>query len=81
MEQTAYHEQPLAAAAETEILLHDEPSHAHGADEPDYDPREYMATPIAWTAFFIGASALAFAGIIGGLLALWFYNYTTNGFS
>jgi len=79
MEQTAYHEQPLAA--ETTIAQEHETEHAHGSFESDFDGGEYMATPIVWTGFLIGAAALVVAGVVGLLLAAWFYNYTTNGFS
>ncbi len=79
MEQTAYHEQPLAA--ETEIAHDHETEHAHGSHESEFDDRDYMATPIVWTGFFIAAGALVVAGLVGAFLAAWFYNYTTNGFS
>ena len=79
MEQTAYHEQPLTA--ESTIALEHETEHAHGSRESDFDGGEYIATPIVWTGFLIGSAALIVAGIVGGILALWFYNYTTNGFS
>ena len=79
MEQTPYHEQTLAA--ETALAQEHETEHAHGSHESDFDGGEYMATPIMWTGFLIGSAALIVAGIVGGILALWFYNYTTNGFS
>ena len=77
VEQTEYHEQANAMELESSH------QNAHGdrAEESDFDGREYMASPIVWTGFLVGLAALTVAGIVGGLLALWFYNYTTNGFS
>ena len=74
MEQTEYIENDIAPRFESEQSVPDSLSET-------VEEREYPSVGYAWSALFLGIIALVVVGIVGGILALLLFNYTSGGFS